>query len=229
MGELAVIDPGTARLTYGLFLLVAPDELTDALTGRPLDGRTRAVARVLGARHLLQAALLNRTEATRSMGRFLDAVHAVTMLCIAVFDSRRRRLALIDTAVAGLFSLAGTSPRVGKREQPAPLVQANRQGASVGPAPEDDGFLLVANPRRRRRQALLTQRAICDTVDAAEGQPVEEVKRELVRALEVRGVSPMPEPWLDAVAEGAMLGNIYVVDEQALAATGRVLPQRASQ
>jgi hypothetical protein len=220
------------RLAYGLVLLVAPDRLTNVLTGRRLDGRGRAVARVLGARHLLQAIVVTRVDSARRLGRVVDRMHAASMLGIAVFDSRRRRLALIDTGVASLFSLAGTKPsRVEEILRPATdsLLPANLQDSqgprvlAAPPASADYAYLETGKARRRRSQAARTQRAIVDAVDTGKGQPVATVKRELVRALKSRGVSPKPEAWLNAVAAEATLGNIYVVDEQAVAATARAL------
>lgn len=196
----------TTRLAYGLALLVAPDRLSNALTGRRLDGRSRAIARILGVRHLNSAIVVSRTDGTRQMGGVVDRMHAASMLCIAVFDYRRRRLALIDTAVASLFSLAVTSrPRVEERVRPAPdpLVRAHPQDPPAAPASANYGLLETGDARRRRRQAALTQRAICEAVDTGKGQPVERVKRKLVRALEARGVSLPPEACLNAVAAEA--------------------------
>lgn len=216
------------RLSYGLVLLVAPDRLSKTLTGLRLDGRGRTVARALGARHVLQAIASTRTDvdATKQIGSTVDRMHAASMLLVAAHSTRWRRLALTDAAVASLFSLAGTShPQVGEVVRPAldRHSRAHPQDPPPAPPPTDTGSLLVGDSRRHRREAARRQRAILDAADKGEGQPVETVKRDLVRALEAHGAGPQPEPWLNAVAADAALGHVYVVNEQALTDTGKVL------
>ena len=214
------------RLGYGLVLLIAPDLLSKTLTGLRLDWRGRTLARVLGVRHLLQAIVSTRTgiDAQRQMGSVVDRMDAASMLVVAVLNPRRRRLALIDATVASLFSLAGTShPEVDEAPAPDRHVRADTQDPPTAPAPTENNWLLVGDARRHRREAALRQRAILDAVQMGKGQPVERIKRELVRALEARGAGPQPEGWLIAVASDAALGNVYVVSEQALTDTGTVL------
>lgn len=214
------------RLGYGLVLLLAPDRLLKTLTGVRLDRRGRTLARVLGARHLLQAIVSTRAGegAQRQMGGVVDQMYAASMLGVALLSPRWRRLALIDGAAASLFSLAGTShPEVDQVMRTAPdrHVRAHTQDPPPAPAPKDSGWLSTGDAHRR--EAALRQRAILDAVHMGKGQPVEIIKRELVRALEARGAGPQPEAWLNAVASDAALGNVYVINEQALTDTGTVL------
>jgi hypothetical protein len=72
------------------------------------------VARVLGARHLIQAGLT--AEALRAaepggslplaLGAAIDVLHATTMVGLAVVDQGARRVALADTGVE--LALAAT-------------------------------------------------------------------------------------------------------------------------
>jgi hypothetical protein len=99
------------RAGAGAVLLARPDPLLAALGGRPPDDAARTFARALGARHLIEAALLAHTptRARLRTGAAVDAVHAVT---VAVLAERRhhRRLAAINavsaTGLAGLGLLA---------------------------------------------------------------------------------------------------------------------------
>jgi hypothetical protein len=73
------------------------------------------VARVLGARHLIQAGLtavaLRAAEPDPSLplglGAAVDVLHATTMAGLAALDRGARRLALADTGVEVLLATAG--------------------------------------------------------------------------------------------------------------------------
>ena len=97
-----------ARAGYGVALLVAPQALIkltgDPVTGQPA-GASRArpsrracgVARVLGARHLMQAGLTavalragpGRSYYALAGGAAVDALHATTMVGLALVDRGR--------------------------------------------------------------------------------------------------------------------------------------------
>jgi hypothetical protein len=68
-----------------------------------------AVARVLGARHLTQAALsgIRPTPAVLALGVWVDTVHAGTALAFAAADPARARAGITDAAVAGGWAAAG--------------------------------------------------------------------------------------------------------------------------
>ncbi len=111
------------RAAYGAVLLVGSERLLSRLSRAPVDAGARAVARILGARELLQAELTRRhpTRAVLRAGAGIDAVHAVTMVALAAADPGRRTLATQNAVTAGALALAGvaaaTSPRPGA---PAP-------------------------------------------------------------------------------------------------------------
>ncbi len=96
------------RAAYGCALLVLPGALADRLAV-PLDGRGRAVARVLGARHLLQAAgtAADPRYPVLAGGAAVDALHSASMLALAALDRPRRRAAALDSVFAASFAVAG--------------------------------------------------------------------------------------------------------------------------
>jgi len=100
-----------ARAAYGLALVCWPGRATRLAQGGPADGRARAVARVLGARHLAQAALTaaRPSPGMLALGAGTDGAHAASMLALAAADRRRRRAAAADAAVAAACAAAGTA------------------------------------------------------------------------------------------------------------------------
>lgn len=98
-----------ARLAYGSWLVADAQRLVG---GAPGDRRFRAVARILGLRHIAQAVALTiwPTATARRLGAVVDGLHAATDAGCALVDPRRARLAAIDGAVAVAFlteALAG--------------------------------------------------------------------------------------------------------------------------
>lgn len=110
----------TLRAALGTAYLAVPQWIPGLLLGVRLDPRARLVVRILGARQLLQAAVLRIAAPSRlalRLGSVVDALHAASMLSLAAFDDRRRRAALGDAAVASSLAAAG-------------WVQAHRSSAS---------------------------------------------------------------------------------------------------
>jgi len=97
------------RLVYGAALLLAPDALLGELRMGPLDRRARSVARVLGARQLIEGTLVGSGASVRriGLGAAVDGVHALSMGALAWLDPRRRRLATANALVATALALAG--------------------------------------------------------------------------------------------------------------------------
>jgi hypothetical protein len=89
-----------ARLIYGSLLLLAPGVLVAELSHRRIDRRTRLVARTLGVRNLVEAAVLSRrhSRAWLLAGAATDGAHAATMAALAALDRRRRPLASRERA-----------------------------------------------------------------------------------------------------------------------------------
>jgi hypothetical protein len=121
------------RGVWGVALLVCPDRVLAIAHGLRVDAKSRIIARILGARHLIQSTLsgFRPSPEVLAMGVWVDTVHALTALGLAVVDRDRARAGLTDAAVAGLWALAG-----------------NHDLARAGPTP-------AARQRVRERLALL--------------------------------------------------------------------------
>lgn len=94
------------RLAYGLTLLAAPDALIKLTCAHPADPKARLVARVLGARHCLQAVLVGsaRARSVHELAVAVDLLHALSMEGMAVFDHANRRAEVLDGGVATAFA-----------------------------------------------------------------------------------------------------------------------------
>ena len=98
-----------ARACYGAALLCAPGLALGLCTGQAPSQRARAVARILGARHLAQAVLTlwRPRPAVFLAGAGIDACHAASMVALAVCDPRMRRAGIADAATAAAFTATG--------------------------------------------------------------------------------------------------------------------------
>lgn len=99
---------GIARAVWGLAAVCAPATLVRLVAGAPADHRAVVVTRILGARHLVQAAGsgLAPGSAVLAVGTWVDGLHCLTALGLALVDRRRARAALVDAAIAASFGLA---------------------------------------------------------------------------------------------------------------------------
>ena len=97
------------RGSWGLALLLAPRRVLGPSHLDTNDDRAVGVARVLGARHLLQAVLsgLRPSPEVLAAGVWVDEVHALTAATLAVLDRRRRRGTLVDAGVAAAWAVFG--------------------------------------------------------------------------------------------------------------------------
>jgi hypothetical protein len=99
-----------ARACYGGVLLLAPGPVIRLCTRHPASSRAQNVARVLGARHLVQAALTTGTPpgtARLGIGAVVDLTHAASMVGLALIDRTVRRATLADAAIETLLAGAG--------------------------------------------------------------------------------------------------------------------------
>ena len=103
-GALALI-----RAAYGTALLIWPGPVIQLATGRHPDRRACQVARVLGARHLAQAALTTTFPGPQLLaaGAAVDVIHAASMPVLAAVSRPGRRAALADMAIEIMFATAG--------------------------------------------------------------------------------------------------------------------------
>ena len=100
-----------ARAGWAAALLLAPERVL-GVGGQPsIPTAAVVVARVLGARQLLQSALTAAapTGSLLGVGAAVDALHAGTDVGLAAVSPRWRRIALIDAVLAATFAAAGWS------------------------------------------------------------------------------------------------------------------------
>jgi hypothetical protein len=101
---------GAVRAGWGLVLLTAPGPFLrlDGTAGD--DPGARLVCRVLGARHLAQAAVewwrKEPEVAPVPLGAVVDGLHAASMVGWAALGHRHRRFALLETLTASTFAAA---------------------------------------------------------------------------------------------------------------------------
>jgi hypothetical protein len=100
-----------ARASYGVALVMAPGLVTYLATGHFPSRRARRVAQVLGARHLIQAAVtaLVPVPEVFALGAGVDALHATSMVALAAADRASRPAALTDAMAETGFAAAGFS------------------------------------------------------------------------------------------------------------------------
>ncbi len=101
------------RAGYGVGLVAVPGALIGLAGERP-GRRACVVARVLGVRHLVQAAITVAAERTDpgsavvlGGGAAVDLLHAASMLALGAVDPHVRRVALADAVVETGFAAAG--------------------------------------------------------------------------------------------------------------------------
>jgi hypothetical protein len=127
-----------ARATYGAALVLAPDPAIRLATGHLPSRRACRVARVLGARHLIQAGLTAAApgRALFALGGQVDTVHTASMLLLAAVSRAGRRAALTDALTEAALAAAGFSASVQTRGEqlgkPVCCYRA-RKGADDGP------------------------------------------------------------------------------------------------
>jgi hypothetical protein len=123
------------RACYGAALLLAPGPLIRICTGCRADSRVRLTARVLGARHLVQAALTagaGPAAGGLAASAAVDLMHAASMAGLAAASHSLRRTALTDAmletalAAAGLVSARaqGEAPDARQGTRPAHEIAA---------------------------------------------------------------------------------------------------------
>ncbi len=96
------------RVLWGAVLLITPEVVLRDLPHQRIERLARGFARVLGTRHLTQAAITSRHGPRGWMvaGAVVDAIHAATMAALAALRPDRRKLALTNVATATALAAA---------------------------------------------------------------------------------------------------------------------------
>jgi hypothetical protein len=127
-----------ARAGYGTALLCAPGPMIGVVTGQPPSRRARQVARILGVRHLAQAAItaFNPGPEVVALGVIVDLLHAASMFAFAAAVPDLRRAELADALAA--TALAVAEPSLSSLGRPKALGRHQRaelEGATRPPGP----------------------------------------------------------------------------------------------
>ena len=95
------------RAAYGLVGLLAPERVARLELGRPPGTATTRVARLLGARHLVQAVavLVAGTGRAHRLGGGVDALHAASMVPWAALTRSDRRYYVTSGLLAATLGL----------------------------------------------------------------------------------------------------------------------------
>ncbi len=96
-----------ARAAYGAAVLVAPGPLIRLCTGRSPSRNARRTARVVGLRHLAQAAVTLWAPAPDvvAVGVLVDLTHAASMLGFAAVNRPLYRAELTDALAAATLAV----------------------------------------------------------------------------------------------------------------------------
>lgn len=142
------------RAGWGVALLIAPRLVMENVHHVQVDTKSVVVARILGARQLTQATLsgFRPSPEVLAMGVWVDAVHALTALGLAVVDRSRARAGLTDTTVAALWAGAGYHDLRSATATPPSFQRRRDQLARVvlGLAPGGRRLLRQVRADRRR-------------------------------------------------------------------------------
>jgi hypothetical protein len=100
-GHGALRTVGLVGSAWGVGLLARGDEIWTAVDGRAPSTTERAVIDLLAVRHLVQgSAQVLAPRLTRSPAVAVDVIHTATMVGLAVWSPRYRKVALVTAAVA---------------------------------------------------------------------------------------------------------------------------------
>lgn len=146
-----------ARGAWGAALLVAPRQVMERVHHVKVDTKSLVVARILGARQFAQAGLsgIRPSPEVIAMGVWVDAVHALTALGLAVVNRSRARAGLTDAAVAGVWAAAGYRDLTGAQATPRAHQRTRDRLALIvlGSAPGGGYLLRRVGADRRQRTA----------------------------------------------------------------------------
>jgi hypothetical protein len=218
------------RLSYGVALVLAPRRVA-AVLGLTLDAPATATARVLGLRHVAQAVVLatDRGGQLRPVARWVDRLHAGSMLLLAAWAPGRERVALTDATIAAAFATyANPASRAvdGPSGHPSPehpdLLDVPAPAHPFGVSVPDDNPDAAALQRRRRDAQL--QQAVYDAYLRARGRELTEARDALTQAIATAQLGPQTDAWLTAAAVDIAAGNIYVVNGPAMHDVGLEVP-----
>lgn len=97
------------RAGWGAAMVLAPRPVLEHVHHLQVDTKSVVIARILGARQLAQAVLsgIRPSPEVLAMGVWVDTVHALSAVALALADRSRARAGVTDAAVAGLWAVLG--------------------------------------------------------------------------------------------------------------------------
>lgn len=139
------------RAGWGGVLLAAPAEVLSHIHGVRVDRKAIVVTRILGARHLAQAALsgVDPGPEVLAAGVWVDTVHSATALGLALVDRRRARGGVADAVVAASWAgLGWRHLRAGRARTGAVRGRDRLAGAVLRALPGGRALAAQAQPVR---------------------------------------------------------------------------------
>jgi hypothetical protein len=108
--------PAAIGAGWGIALLVAPERVVRLTAGRQSSPFERGVARLLGARHLVEVSyLMAASHPARRPVVLVECLHAASMVGLAAVSDRYRRPAIFSASVAlALAALTGVRDADGR-------------------------------------------------------------------------------------------------------------------
>lgn len=105
-----------SRAVWGVTFLTVPRPLLRTLR-TPADAPAVVTARVLGARHVLQAVAtaIRPSPAMWRLGIGVDAAHALTAAVLAIHDRQRRVPAVVETGLSAAWIITSIVALRGRR------------------------------------------------------------------------------------------------------------------
>jgi hypothetical protein len=119
------------RGAWGVLLLAVPARVVGLVPGARATPVTCAIARVLGARHLVQASAALAGSQMARRGWWVDALHALSMLGLSVARPASRRLTIADSVLAAGFAAATRAA--------ARPIRCGEPRNGTEPCPKNDG------------------------------------------------------------------------------------------
>jgi len=146
------------RSLWGAILLGAPRRVLSRVAGAEVDHRAVVVVRILGARHLVQAALsgINPSPEVIAAGVWVDTVHSVTAFGLAAADRHRASGGITDAVVAAAWALVGLHDLNSGMVPPPDHDRRRDRLAQIVLAPMPGGRRLLAKAHRARQAAQLS-------------------------------------------------------------------------
>lgn len=136
--------------------MAAPRAVLSRVHGAEVDRKAVVVVRILGARHLVQAALsgIKPSPELIAAGAWVDTVHSVTAFGLAATDRYRAADGITDAVIAAAWALFGLHDLTSEKVPPSDHDRRRDRLAQVVLPLLPGGRRLLAKAHRARKAAL---------------------------------------------------------------------------